>query len=78
MIVLIELSTPNHPLLKQLLEEAPGTNQHSMMVASLSANAVAEIGGRSLFTRVAFYLHLICQNKTPNLNLGNLPGGGLI
>ena len=50
-IVLNELSNPNHPLLKQLLEEAPGTYHHSMMVANLSANAVAEIGGRSLLTR---------------------------
>ena len=33
MIVLNELSNPNHPLLKQLLEEAPGTYHHSMMVA---------------------------------------------
>src|SRR5699024_6163787 len=41
MIVLNELSNPNHPLLKQLLEEAPGTYHHSMMVANLSANAVA-------------------------------------
>lgn len=49
-IVLNELSNPNHPLLKQLLEEAPGTYHHSMMVANLSANAVAEIGGRSLLT----------------------------
>ena len=40
-LVLNELSNPNHPLLKQLLEEAPGTYHHSMMVASLSANAVA-------------------------------------
>ncbi len=49
-IVLNELSNPNHPLLKQLLEEAPGTYHHSMMVANLSANAVADIGGRSLLT----------------------------
>ena len=56
-IVLNELSNPNHPLLKQLLEEAPGTYHHSMMVANLSANAVAEIGGRSLLTRVACYYH---------------------
>lgn len=64
-IVLNELSNPNHPLLKQLLEEAPGTYHHSMMVANLSANAVADIGGRSLLTRVACYYHDIGKSNMP-------------
>ena len=75
MIVLNELSNPNHPLLKQLLEEAPGTYHHSMMVASLSANAVAEIGGRSLLTRVACYYHDIGKIKHANFFVENLPAG---
>lgn len=74
-IVLNELSNPNHPLLKQLLEEAPGTYHHSMMVASLSANAVAEIGGRSLLTRVACYYHDIGKIKHANFFVENLPAG---
>lgn len=74
-IVLNELSNPNHPLLKQLLEEAPGTYHHSMMVASLSANAVAEIGGRSLLTRVACYYHDIGKLKHANFFVENLPAG---
>ena len=75
MIVLNELSNPNHKLLKQLLEEAPGTYHHSMMVASLSANAVAEIGGRSLLTRVACYYHDIGKIKHANFFVENLPAG---
>lgn len=74
-IVLNELSNPNHPLLKELLEEAPGTYHHSMMVANLSANAVAEIGGRSLMTRVACYYHDIGKVKHPNFFVENLPTG---
>lgn len=74
-IVLNELSNPNHPLLKQLLEEAPGTYHHSMMVANLSANAVAEIGGRSLLTRVACYYHDIGKIKHANFFVENLPQG---
>lgn len=74
-IVLNELSNPNHPLLKKLLEEAPGTYHHSMMVASLSANAVAEIGGRSLLTRVACYYHDIGKIKHANFFVENLPAG---
>lgn len=75
LIVLNELSNPNHPLLKKLLTEAPGTYHHSMMVASLSANAVAEIGGRSLLTRVACYYHDIGKIKHANFFVENLPAG---
>ena len=75
MIVLNELSKPNHPLLKQLLEEAPGTYHHSMMVANLSANAVAAINGRSLLTRVACYYHDIGKLKHANFFVENLPHG---
>ncbi|EOT30154.1 HD family phosphohydrolase [Enterococcus saccharolyticus] len=74
-IILNELSNPNHPLLKQLLEEAPGTYHHSMMVANLSANAVAEIGGHSLLTRVACYYHDIGKLKHANFFVENLPAG---
>lgn len=74
-LVLNELSNPNHPLLKKLLEEAPGTYHHSMMVASLSANAVADIGGRSLLTRVACYYHDIGKIKHANFFVENLPDG---
>ncbi|GMA45784.1 HDIG domain-containing protein [Tetragenococcus muriaticus] len=72
-IVLNELSNPNHTLLKKLLEEAPGTYHHSMMVANLSANAVAEIGGNTLLTRVACYYHDIGKLKHANFFVENLP-----
>lgn len=74
-IVLNELSNPNQPLLKQLLEEAPGTYHHSMMVANLSANAVAEIGGHSMITRVGCYYHDIGKVKHANFFVENLPAG---
>lgn len=74
-ITLNELSNPNHPLLKELLEKAPGTYHHSMMVANLSANAVAEIGGRSLLTRVACYYHDIGKIRHANFFVENLPTG---
>ena len=34
-VKLLELSNPNHPLLKRLLLEAPGTYHHSVLVANL-------------------------------------------
>ena len=37
---LIELSNPNHPLLKKILTETPGTYHHSVMVANLSGGGM--------------------------------------
>lgn len=74
-IVLNELSNPNHPLLKKLLEEAPGTYHHSMMVANLAANAVAAIGGNAMVTRVGCYYHDIGKTKHANFFVENLPAG---
>src|SRR5699024_5948883 len=36
---LLQLSSPNQPLLKKLLVEAPGTYHHSVMVANISETA---------------------------------------
>lgn len=72
---MLDLSNPNQPLLKELIEKAPGTYHHSIMVANLSANAVEEIGGNSLFTRVACYYHDIGKLKDPIFFTENLPKG---
>lgn len=72
---LIELSNPNHPLLKELISKAPGTYHHSIMVANLSANAVELIGGDSLFTRVACYYHDVGKLSAPIFFVENLPSG---
>ena len=39
---LIELSNPNHPLLKKILTEAPGTYHHSVMVANLGRRVLVK------------------------------------
>lgn len=64
-LTLNELSTLNHPLLQELIEKAPGTYNHSMMVANLSSNAVNAIGGNGLLTRVACYYHDVGKMKRP-------------
>ncbi|MFD1431841.1 HD family phosphohydrolase [Lacticaseibacillus yichunensis] len=69
------LSNPNDPLLRRLLEEAPGTYHHSMMVANLSANAVARIGGRQMLTRVACYYHDVGKLTRPLYFTENMPAG---
>ncbi|MCK4859992.1 MAG: HDIG domain-containing protein, partial [Candidatus Omnitrophica bacterium] len=56
-ISLLELSDLNHPLLKRLIMEAPGTYHHSLIVGNLSESASEAIGANSLLARVASYYH---------------------
>lgn len=64
-IKLLELSNPNNPLLKRLLIEAPGTYHHSILVGNLAEMATEEVGGNSLFSRIAAYYHDIGKIKRP-------------
>lgn len=68
---LIELSNPNHPLLRKILMEAPGTYHHSVMVANLSERACEEIGANGLLARVASYYHDIGKTKRPHFFIEN-------
>ncbi len=56
-ITLLELSDLNHPLLKRLSVEAPGTFHHSIIVGNLAEAAAKEIGANSLLARVGCYYH---------------------
>ena len=56
-ISLLELSDLNHPLLKRLAMEAPGTYHHSIMVGNLAEAACDAIGANSLLARVGSYYH---------------------
>ena len=62
---LLELADPNHPLLKRLLMEAPGTYHHSLMVGNLAEVAVRQIGGNALLARVGAYFHDIGKLMRP-------------
>ncbi|MBF0494145.1 MAG: HDIG domain-containing protein [Candidatus Omnitrophica bacterium] len=64
-INLLELSDLNHPLLKRLAMEAPGTYQHSIMVGNLAEAACESIGANSLLTRVGAYYHDIGKLAKP-------------
>ncbi len=63
---LLELADPNHPLLKRLLMEAPGTYHHSLMVGNLAEMATREIGGNALLARVGAYFHDVGKLKRPH------------
>lgn len=63
---LLEISNPNHPLLKRLLIEAPGTYHHSLMVGNLAEIATEDIGGNALLSRAGAYFHDVGKLKRPD------------
>lgn len=71
---LIELSNPNHPLLKKILTEAPGTYHHSVMVANLSDAACEAIGANGLLARVGSYYHDVGKTVRPRFFIENQHG----
>ena len=71
-ISLFELSDFNHPLLRRLILEAPGTYQHSLVVANLSESAAEAIGANALMARVGAYYHDIGKLLKPDYFVENL------
>ena len=74
-ISLLELSDANHPLLKELVQRAPGTYNHSINVASMSEAAAEAIGANGLLCRVAAYFHDVGKLRKPDYFIENQAGG---
>ena len=74
-ITLLELTDFNHPLLRRMQIEAPGTYHHSLMVANLSENAAAAIGASPLLCRVCCFFHDIGKLVKPEYFTENQRGG---
>ncbi|WP_332690916.1 HD family phosphohydrolase [Halalkalibacter lacteus] len=68
---LIELSSPNQPLLRKILVEAPGTYHHSVVVGNLSEAACESIGENGLLARVGSYYHDLGKTKRPHFFIEN-------
>ncbi|MFD1677812.1 HD family phosphohydrolase [Alicyclobacillus fodiniaquatilis] len=64
-IRLLELSNPNHPLLRKVLMEAPGTYHHSLIVGNLAEAAAEIVGADPLLCRVGAYYHDVGKTKRP-------------
>jgi len=62
---LMELSDHNQELLRKLAEDAPGTFQHSLQVATLAEAAVFQIGGNPLLVRTGGLYHDIGKINNP-------------
>lgn len=68
---LVDLSDTNHPILKRLLMEAPGTYSHSIYVGHIASTAADLIGADPLLVRVASYYHDIGKIRRPNFFVEN-------
>lgn len=74
-VKLLELSNPNHPLLKRLMLEAPGTYHHSIMVANLAESGAEASKANSLLARVGSYYHDVGKIKRPYFFVENQLSG---
>ena len=72
---LFEMSDTNQPLLRALAENAPGTFQHSMQVASLGEEAALKVGGNPLLVRAGALYHDIGKMENPHFFIENLHEG---
>ncbi len=61
-----ELTTANVPLIKRLRTEAPGTFNHSLIVAQLAESCAIAIGENAELARAAAYYHDVGKLKQPD------------
>ncbi|MEQ1860929.1 MAG: HDIG domain-containing metalloprotein [Chthoniobacteraceae bacterium] len=71
----IEMADLNHPLLKRMMIEAPGTYQHSLVVATLAEAACETIGANATMARVCSYFHDIGKLIKPDYFTENMRHG---
>jgi putative nucleotidyltransferase with HDIG domain len=68
----LELADLNHPLLRRMTIEAPGTFQHSLAVANLAEGACEAIGANPAMARVCSYFHDIGKLVKPEYFTENM------
>jgi len=74
-VTLIELSNTNQPLLRKLAEEAPGTFQHSLQIASLAEAVIHRIGGNPFLAYAGALYHDIGKTNQPIYFVENQSAG---
>ncbi len=74
-VTLIELSNTNQPLLRKLAEEAPGTFQHSLQIASLAEAVIHRIGGNPFLAYAGALYHDIGKTNQPVYFIENQSAG---
>lgn len=64
-VSLVELADINHPLLRELSEECPGTFNHTMAVSNLASAAASRIGANVQLVRTGALYHDIGKVNNP-------------
>jgi putative nucleotidyltransferase with HDIG domain len=72
---LIALEDLGHPLLRQIAGKAPGTWQHSLMMANMAEIAANAIGANGRLVRVGAYYHDLGKSLQPKYFIENLEAG---
>lgn len=72
----LEMSDLNHPLLRRLKDEAPGTYHHSLNVARLAEAAAEEVGANPNQCRVCALFHDVGKLVKPEYFVENYRGEG--
>ncbi|HPB88883.1 MAG TPA: HDIG domain-containing protein [Bacteroidales bacterium] len=74
---LFDLTDSSNPLLQELSHRAPGTFQHSLMVANMAENAAREIGANAMLARAGAMYHDVGKIENPACFIENTnPGSG--
>lgn len=73
-LTLLEWADTSTPLLRHLIEKAPGTWQHSHLLGSMAESAAEEIGANGLLVRVGAYYHDIGKTCKPQYFVENQSG----
>jgi|GEM_PF-455651 len=68
---LLELTNPAQPLLRRLMQVAPGTYNHSILMGNLAEAAAEAIGADPLLARVGAYYHDIGKTQRPDYFIEN-------
>jgi putative nucleotidyltransferase with HDIG domain len=74
-VKLLELANLNHPALKELIVQAPGTYHHSIVMGSLVEAAAQAVGANPLLARVCAYYHDLGKIRNPLFYAENQRGG---
>jgi putative nucleotidyltransferase with HDIG domain len=68
---LLQLAQPSQPVLRELLQHAPGTYHHSLMVSSLAEQAAEQVGADALLVRVGGLYHDMGKMLQPEYFIEN-------
>lgn len=71
---LLELCSPEHPLINELCLRAPGTYAHSVMVGNLAEQAARLVGANPVVCRAMAYFHDVGKLNRPSYFLENQIG----